>query len=139
MITDQNPTPRSPDSPNKRTPLTDDQRHRQQELDEVIKANFMWNLGKVKKGQTDLSKGIGLAILARVVGVEEIEAELVPFHDRMKAAKEIKNDEERIREQILIGDEIARISRKLELEVTKKYEMSRKSVYGVENELHLVE
>jgi hypothetical protein len=27
----------------------------------------------------------------------------------------------------------------LELEVTKKYEMSRKSIYGVDNELHLVE
>ena len=56
--------------------LTEDQIRRQQELDEVIKANFMWNLGKQSKGQTDLSKGIGLAVLARVVGVEEIEAEI---------------------------------------------------------------
>jgi hypothetical protein len=31
------------------------------------------------------------------------------------------------------------ISRKLELEVTKKYHTSRKTVYGVDNELHLVE
>ena len=36
----------------------------------------MWNLGKQSKGHTDLSKGIGLAVLARVVGVEEIEAEI---------------------------------------------------------------
>ncbi len=35
--------------------------------------------------------------------------------------------------------EIGRMCRKLELEVTKKYEMSRKSIYGVDNELHLVE
>ena len=45
-------------------------------MDEVIKENFMWNLGKQSKGLTDLSKGIGLAILARVVGVEETEAEI---------------------------------------------------------------
>ena len=45
-------------------------------MDEVIKDNFMWNLGKQSKGHTDLSKGIGLAVLARVVGVEEIEAEI---------------------------------------------------------------
>lgn len=45
-------------------------------MDEAIKENFMWNLGKQSKGQTDLSKGIGLAVLARIVGVEEIEAEI---------------------------------------------------------------
>ena len=50
----------------------------------------MWNLGKQSKGQTDLSKGIGLAVLARVVGVEEIEAEIQPFHDKIKATKSVK-------------------------------------------------
>jgi hypothetical protein len=40
----------------------------------------MWHLGKNSKaGTTDLSKGTGLAILARVVGVDEIEEELRPF------------------------------------------------------------
>jgi hypothetical protein len=42
-------------------------------------------------------------------------------------------------ELVNIAEEVARIGRKLELEVTKKYEMSRKSIYGVDNELHLVE
>ena len=36
-------------------------------------------------------------------------------------------------------DDIGIMSRKLELEVTKKYQTSRKTVYGVDNELHLVE
>lgn len=31
------------------------------------------------------------------------------------------------------------LNRKLELEVTKKYQTSRKTIYGVDNELHLVE
>ena len=99
----------------------------------------MWNLGKQSKGQTDLSKGIGLAVLARVVGVEEIEAEIQPFHDKIKATKEIKSYPERMLAQRQIQLEIGRMCRKLELEVTKKYEMSRKSIYGVDNELHLVE
>jgi hypothetical protein len=44
----------------------------------------MWNLGKVRSKRTDLSKGIGLAILARVVGIEEIEAEIQPYHERIR-------------------------------------------------------
>ena len=99
----------------------------------------MWNLGKQSKGHTDLSKGTGLAILARVVGVDEIEAEVLPFHEQIKATKEVKSYSERMLAQQKIQTEVARICRKLELEVTKKYEMSRKSIYGVENELHLVE
>ena len=59
----------------------------------------MWNLGKQSKGHTDLSKGIGLAILARVVGVEEIEAEVFPYHEQIKATKEIKSYSERMAAQ----------------------------------------
>jgi hypothetical protein len=80
-----------------------------------------------------------LAILARVVGVEEIEAELLPYNERIKASRDITDLNLRMLEQVNICEEIARIGRKLELGVTKKYEMSRKSVYGVDNELHLVE
>lgn len=65
-------------------------------LDELIKQNFQWHLGKnSKKGTTDLSKGTGLAILARVVGVEEIEHELRPFIERLKDAHNISSLEER--------------------------------------------
>ncbi len=80
-----------------------------------------------------------MAILARVVGVEEIEAELLPYNERIKASRDITDLNLRMLEQVNICEEIARIGRKLELGVTKKYEMSRKSVYGVDNELHLVE
>lgn len=38
-----------------------------------------------------------------------------------------------------LSEEIGMLSRKLELEVTKKYQTSRKTIYGVDNELHLVE
>jgi hypothetical protein len=62
--------------------LTQDQRLRQSQLDDIIKQNFMWHLGKnTKKEHTDLSKGTGLAILSRVVGVEDIENELKPMID----------------------------------------------------------
>jgi ribosome biogenesis GTPase A len=38
-----------------------------------------------------------------------------------------------------LSEEIGMLNRKLELEVTKKYQTSRKTIYGVDNELHLVE
>ena len=38
-----------------------------------------------------------------------------------------------------LSEEIGMLSRKLELEVTKKYQTSRKTIYGIDNELHLVE
>ena len=53
--------------------------------------------------------------------------------------KEIKSYPERMLAQRKIQAETGRMCRKLELEVTKKYEMSRKSINGVDNELHLVE
>jgi len=40
-----------------------------------------------------------LAILARVVGVEEIEAEVFPYHEQIKATKEIKSYSERMAAQ----------------------------------------
>lgn len=56
----------------------------------------MWNLGKQSKGHTDLSKGIGLAILARVVGVEEIEAEVQPYYEQINATNKIQSHSERL-------------------------------------------
>jgi hypothetical protein len=47
-----------------------------------------------------LSKGTGLAILARVVGVEEIELELRNFVDSIKQIKKIEPLEERLEKQI---------------------------------------
>ena len=109
-------------------------------LDELIKQNFQWHLGKnTKTGTTDLSKGTGLAILARVVGVDEIEHELRPFIDRLKEAQNAASLDDRLSKLEELSEEIGMLNRKLELEVTKKYQTSRKTIYGVDNELHLVE
>ena len=45
----------------------------------------------------------------------------------------------RLRLQTKVKEQILRVDRKLDLGVTKKYMMSKKNVYGIENELHLVE
>jgi hypothetical protein len=38
-----------------------------------------------------------------------------------------------------IFEELEHLSHKMELEVSLKYHHSKKSVYGIENELHLIE
>jgi replicative DNA helicase len=77
--------------------------------------------------------------LARVVGVDEIEQELKQYIDRLKMAQTIKNLDERLLKLEELSEEVGMLNRKLELEVTKKYQTSRKTIYGVDNELHLVE
>ena len=54
-------------------------------------------------------------------------------------AHEIKSLDERLLKLEELSEEIGMLNRKLELEVTKKYQTSRKTIYGVDNELHLVE
>jgi hypothetical protein len=77
--------------------------------------------------------------LARVVGVDEIEQELKQYIDRLKLAQCIKSLDDRLLKLEELSEEIGMLNRKLELEVTKKYQTSRKTIYGVDNELHLVE
>ena len=49
----------------------------EKEYDAKIKNAFMWNLGRSQDKQAqDLSKGIGLAMLSRVLGVKKIEDNL---------------------------------------------------------------
>ncbi len=49
----------------------------EKELDDKIKSTFMWTLGKSQEKTTkDLNKGIGLAMLSRVLGVKKIEDNL---------------------------------------------------------------
>ena len=54
-------------------------------------------------------------------------------------AHEIKSLDDRLLKLEELSEEIGMLNRKLELEVTKKYQTSRKTIYGVDNELHLVE
>ena len=77
---------------NRKRVLTEDQLMRKSELDNIIKENFMWHLGQAsRKEHTDMSKGTGLAILARVVGVDEIESELKPIIDDIKNTGKIED------------------------------------------------
>ena len=42
-----------------------------QEMDEIIKSMFMWNLGRGNMAvNLDLTQGIGLAILSQVIGIK---------------------------------------------------------------------
>jgi translation initiation factor 2 beta subunit (eIF-2beta)/eIF-5 len=59
--------------------------------------------------------------LARVVGVDEIEQELKHFIDRLKMTQRIKSLDDRFIKLEELSEEIGMLSRKLELEVTKKY------------------
>lgn len=45
----------------------------------------------------------------------------------------------RLETQIEMEGEYARLVRRMDLVVAKKYQASRKIVYGIENEIHLVE
>lgn len=48
-----------------------------QEMDEIIKSMFMWNLGRGNMAvNLDLTQGIGLAILSQVIGIKQIEEEI---------------------------------------------------------------
>ncbi len=52
----------------------------------------MWHLGQAsRKEHTDMSKGTGLAILARVVGVDEIESELKPMIEDIQNTGKIED------------------------------------------------
>ena len=42
------------------------------EQEELIKSKLMWNLGRKKQIEIDLSNGIGLAILSKVIGITDI-------------------------------------------------------------------
>lgn len=51
----------------------------------------------------------------------------------------LENPNERLVRQQALAEEVARLDRKMELLVSKKYQMSRNIVYGIDNEIHLVE
>ena len=57
----------------------------EKEYDDKIKSTFMWNLGRSQdKTNQDISKGIGLAMLSRVLGVKKIEDNLQAFKEQIK-------------------------------------------------------
>ncbi len=99
----------------------------------------MWSLGKSQEKTTqDLNRGIGLAMLSRVLGVKKIEDNLETFKEQIRKSLTLNLDV-RLKVQRRVREDLEIIGNEMELEVTKKYHVSKKTVYGIDNELHLVE
>jgi hypothetical protein len=86
-----------------------------------------------------LSKGVGLALLSKVLGVNKIKEKFRLYTDNIKRTKVIGNYEIRLKIQQRMAIEIGRVLHKIDFNVVKMYWKSKKNVYGIENELHLVE
>jgi hypothetical protein len=86
-----------------------------------------------------LSKGVGLALLSKVLGVNKIKEKFRAYTDNIKRTKVIGNYEIRLKIQQRMAIEIGRVLHKIDFNVVKMYWKSKKNVYGIENELHLVE
>jgi hypothetical protein len=86
-----------------------------------------------------LSKGVGLALLSKVLGVNKIKEKFRVYTDNIKRTKVIGNYDIRLKIQQRMAIEISRVLHKIDFNVVKMYWKSKKNVYGIENELHLVE
>ena len=87
----------------------------------------------------DLSSGIGLALLSKAMGVYKIENKYLQHIDKIRKTKLINRMEMRLRVQKKIYSDVSRLTHKTDLDVSKMYWRSKKNVYGIDNELHLVE
>jgi hypothetical protein len=87
----------------------------------------------------DLSSGIGLALLTKALGVMKIEDKYLKHINNIRKTKLMQRMEMRIRVQKKIRDDVSRLTHKTDLDVSKMYWRSKKNVYGIDNELHLVE
>lgn len=113
-------------------------------LEEKFSSAILQSLNKYgfqsKNIQTyDLSKGIGLALLSKVLGVNKIKEKFRVHQQNIRRTKAIGNLEIRLKIQQRMSIEIGRILHKVDFNVVKMYWKSKKNVYGIENELHLVE
>jgi hypothetical protein len=86
-----------------------------------------------------LSKGVGLALLSKVLGVNKIKEKFRVYTDNIKRTKVIGNYDIRLKIQQRMAIEIGRVLHKIDFNVVKMYWKSKKNVYGIDNELHLVE
>ncbi len=78
-------------------------------------------------------------MLSKVLGIDEINTQFSHLLEKIKRTKQLKNLEIRLKLQHKLGVEIGRLQHKLDLNVVKMYWKSKKNVYGIDNELHLVE
>lgn len=80
-----------------------------------------------------------MALLSKVLGVNKIKEKFRVHLENIKRTKVIGNLEIRLKIQQRMQIEIGRILHKIDFNVVKMYWKSKKNVYGIENELHLVE
>jgi hypothetical protein len=102
----------------------------------------MWTVSDENEGSQetrDLSKGLGLALLSRALGVEKIEDKYSDYKNKIKKTTLVAKLELRRKLQRKIRDDLLRMNHKTDFYVSKMYWKSKKSVYGIDNELHLVE
>ena len=77
-------------------------------------------------------------MLSRVLGVKKIEDNLQQFKQQIQRSLSL-NLEVRLKVQRRVREDLEIIGNEMELEVSKKYHVSKKTVYGIDNEHHLVE
>jgi len=115
---------------------------RQKQIDEQIKQTMMWSVGNNNEGSQeshDMSKGLGLALLSKALGVEKIEDKFSEYKNKIKKTNLVGKLELRRKLQRKIRDDLLRMNHKTDFTISKMYWKSKKSVYGIDNELHLVE
>jgi hypothetical protein len=78
-------------------------------------------------------------MLSKVLGVKKIEDNLQHFKEQMKRSLTLLDLSVRLKVQKKVEKDLRLIGQEMELEIAKKYHTSKKSVYGIDNELHLVE
>ena len=78
-------------------------------------------------------------MLSKVLGIDEINSKFSHLLEKIKRTKQLKNLDIRLKLQQKLAVEIGRLQHKLDLNVVKMYWKSKKNVYGIDNELHLVE
>ncbi len=103
---------------------------------------MMWSVGNNNDGAQetqDMSKGLGLALLSKALGVDKIEDKFSEYTNKIKKTNLVGKLELRRKLQRKIRDDLLRINHKTDFCISKMYWKSKKSVYGIDNELHLVE
>jgi hypothetical protein len=71
--------------------------------------------------------------------VKELEAEYYENVTKLKHMEAQFDMQKRLAIYYEMRDDYARLARRMDLVVAKKYQLSKKIVYGIENEIHLVE
>ena len=112
---------------------------KQKEIDDKVKSTLMWSVAGDNEGQENLSSGLGLALLSRALGVQKMEDKFSRHMNNIKKTKMITKLQLRLKLQTKILDDVGRLTRQTDLDVSKMYWRSKKNVYGIDNELHLVE